>query len=616
MSFIQNLFTSRDNNANAATYVGQQDRLWYNPITQTLYVSDGTTPGGIPVNLATGANITANVITVNELTSTSGTIEVTGNLTITGNISPASTNKIGGIFPGPGVVIGNTGQLTIDSANLPVSFGNFFANNNILSIVNMNEDMIIETQGNAEVQLIGNIGFYSQDGGTPTGQYFKATKDGQIFIYVPTTDTLFGAVEIIGSTTGNTIAPGLSGAMLHVTGQIDTQNRIYFDGNGDYVAINGRSWNGNILSGIQAIQAGEDVLRINATAATSAGMGNVAFAQIRYTAIENQTPTAQGGNINFWATAAGANANSRIEVANISVANGVSATKFTTMGNVTANVLVSAAGSLGNLFVDCNLIPIDPGCELGSPTRPWASAWFGPQSVTLLDSTSNIANTVVLENNSGNITMRTAGFEVKSLATGNSIFRIQALTGQLFSTANTIIQNATDSANTTSGSLQTAGGLGVVKNAYIGGNTVVTGNITGGNIATANSSINTNISTTGNVIAGDMFRYNIATNNGTATQLTNKATPVTCNGRTGQITTSNASLAKGAAVTFTVNNNYISAATDVVIVNLGSGATNDSYAIAVTNVDAAGSFRITLTNNGAGALTDTLVINFAVIKVS
>ena len=47
---IQRFFTSRDNNANAATYVGQEQRLWYDPVTNAIYVSDGSTPGGIMVS--------------------------------------------------------------------------------------------------------------------------------------------------------------------------------------------------------------------------------------------------------------------------------------------------------------------------------------------------------------------------------------------------------------------------------------------------------------------------------------------------------------------------------------------------------------------------------------
>lgn len=48
-SWIQNLFTSRDNKAVSATYVGQEGRLWYDPVTNTLRVSDGITPGGLLV---------------------------------------------------------------------------------------------------------------------------------------------------------------------------------------------------------------------------------------------------------------------------------------------------------------------------------------------------------------------------------------------------------------------------------------------------------------------------------------------------------------------------------------------------------------------------------------
>ena len=54
MSYIQNFFTSRDNNANAETYVGQVGRLWWDPDTNQIYYSDGSTPGGIPVTSGGG----------------------------------------------------------------------------------------------------------------------------------------------------------------------------------------------------------------------------------------------------------------------------------------------------------------------------------------------------------------------------------------------------------------------------------------------------------------------------------------------------------------------------------------------------------------------------------
>jgi hypothetical protein len=331
MSFIQNLFTSRDNNANAETYVGQQDRIWWDPTTNAFYYSDGNTAGGLPVGLSNSANVTVNSITANFG-------NIIGDLTIGGNISPASNVKIGGVRAGPGANISNTGLLTIDTAGLPLSFGNFTANNNILTLVNVNEDMILETSGNAEIQLIGNVGFYKPNGGgvpDPDALFFFARDDGQLTIIVPAEDPFLGAVEIIGSATGNLIPPGAPGAMLHITGNPGIPARVYLDGNGEYASFVARRFNGNVAVPTQVL-AGQDVLRINTTAATDAGVGNVAMAQIRTTALENQTTTAQGSSITFTVTPIGSPANARVDVANITVANGVTATKFTTAGTVSA----------------------------------------------------------------------------------------------------------------------------------------------------------------------------------------------------------------------------------------------------------------------------------------
>lgn len=359
MSYIQNFFTSRDNNAQGNTYVGQQDRLWWNPDTNAIYVNTANTVGGTPVTLPSTVNLSVNIFTAN-----SGNI--TGDLVVGGNISPAAAGKIGGIIPGPGANVSNTGLLTIDTTGLPLSFGNFTANNNILTIVNIDEDMILETQGDAEIQLLGNIGFYKTNGGgapDPVDRYFFAKEDGQIFFYVSDQDPLEAAIDIVGTTSGNVIPPGIAGAMLQVTGQANIPCRIYYDGNGDYVSWVARRYNGNVASPTQVL-SGQDVLRINATAATDAGVGNVAMAQISISALENQTTTAQGSQITFTVTPVGSNASSRVNVANVTVANGVTATKFATAGTVSAtgNItggnlitggLVTATGNItgGNLAI-------------------------------------------------------------------------------------------------------------------------------------------------------------------------------------------------------------------------------------------------------------------------
>jgi hypothetical protein len=143
-------------------------------------------------------------------------------------------------------------------------------------------------------------------------------------------------------------------------------------------------------------------------------------------------------------------------------------------GNITganvidANTLVGTDD--GNIYVTGNILPSSGTYNLGLPSSPWANAYFGPLSVTLLDDTGNLANSVTIENLAANITMGTAGFNIVKLGTADSIFRIESLTGRISSNALTVISNDTNSANATSGSLQTAGGAGIVKNLYVGGN--------------------------------------------------------------------------------------------------------------------------------------------------
>jgi hypothetical protein len=78
-------------------------------------------------------------------------------------------------------------------------------------------------------------------------------------------------------------------------------------------------------------------------------MGGVALGQIRITALENQTTSTQGSKIVFTVTPIGSAATSRVDVATISVADGVSATKFTTTGTVTARNYSGQVRNLGTI---------------------------------------------------------------------------------------------------------------------------------------------------------------------------------------------------------------------------------------------------------------------------
>ena len=98
---------------------------------------------------------------------------------------------------------------------------------------------------------------------------------------------------------------------------------------------------------------------------------------------------------------------------------------------------------------------------------------------------------------------------------------------------------------------------------------------------------------------------------GTVTQATSKSTAVTLDKSMGRITMNNASLASVTNVTFTLNNSFISA-NDVLILNVGAGATAGAYNCWVSGLSA-GSASLTLRNISGGSLSEAVVINFALI---
>jgi hypothetical protein len=98
---------------------------------------------------------------------------------------------------------------------------------------------------------------------------------------------------------------------------------------------------------------------------------------------------------------------------------------------------------------------------------------------------------------------------------------------------------------------------------------------------------------------------------GEVLQATDKGTAFTLNKMCGEITTNVASLAAATIVSATWNNSLI-AATDVVIINHKSGGTMGSYTINVAC--GAGTATLSIRNNTASPLSDSLVLNFVVIK--
>ncbi len=153
-------------------------------------------------------------------------------------------------------------------------------------------------------------------------------------------------------------------------------------------------------------------------------------------------------------------------------------------------------------------------------------------------------------------------------------------------------------------------------NVTVGGTLGITGNVS------VNTSKFTVTASSGNTVSAGSILSNSASGGvGYATgagcavsQATDRTTGVTCTGVSGAITTQATSLAAGAEVTFTVTDTSV-AVGDAVIVSVRSGPTTTGGTQAYVSTVAAGSFKITLTNNdGSTADTGAAILNFAVVK--
>ena len=187
---------------------------------------------------------------------------------------------------------------------------------------------------------------------------------------------------------------------------------------------------------------------------------------------------------------------------------------------------------------------------------------------------------------------------IKFTDDGATIIYDEAENASLTINTDKSITSAAGITATTGGITATAGGI----TATAGGITATAGDIT----ATAGDII----CTAGNidVVAGTLD----VQDGGTVTQSTSKSTTVVLSTYSGQITMHAAELAAGVEVTFTVTNTRI-AATDVVIANHGSAGTAGSYLVQANSI-ASGSYKITVSNVSAGALSEAIVINVALIK--
>jgi hypothetical protein len=230
----------------AETFVGQPGTIFYDEVLGTLRISDGVTPGGDRIVLA--------------------------------------------------------------AEDINLAFGDFVASDNNLSVINVNQDLNLISNGTGRVNLVGELNVFKPNGAIGTSlAFFKIKTDGQVTIVVPTEDLFDSAVKIIGNTGSNyvPVASGLAGTMLHITGQQGQISRFYNDGISNNAAIVGRRFNGSVLAPTK-ILAGESIFRITALGGIDGGAPVDGTASIFFDALEDFTETNRGSQIKFVATALGA----------------------------------------------------------------------------------------------------------------------------------------------------------------------------------------------------------------------------------------------------------------------------------------------------------------------
>ena len=360
MSFIQNLFTSRDNNANSATYVGQQDRLWYDPVTNTIRVSDGSTPGGSSITVASG-NIT---------------------------------------------------------------FGDFQASGNTMTMINNNESMNFVATGSGSINLAGGGGLNIYRGNIGGNIAIEFLPTGFAVVQNPSVGTGQTGFLINGSTSSPTggVAPQVPGTMLRVVGNDGLTNPLTVDtyGTGINPGVTGRAARGTAASPT-ATQTGDTFLRL-----AGVGYGNTNFVidpastggkaptDIRYVALENFTDITSGSQIQFSTSPVGESTRT------------LSATIDVTGITSTANMYVN--GTAQSTSTETGALQVKGGAGIAKNLYVGGSIW-GNNIYTTYLGTDGLGNILLLSagaSSSGLVQVQAGQFEVQTTTNPNPIFQINS----------------------------------------------------------------------------------------------------------------------------------------------------------------------------------------------
>lgn len=119
MSYTQDLFTSRRNYGDGNTRIGHLDRIWYDKVTHTLRIGDGSTPGGL---IILGGGGGSGIIMVKDesliLTAVANSLNFLG-AGVTATVGNALTGDVDVTIPGgiAGVAVSDEGTIVAATAN-------------------------------------------------------------------------------------------------------------------------------------------------------------------------------------------------------------------------------------------------------------------------------------------------------------------------------------------------------------------------------------------------------------------------------------------------------------------------------------------------------------------
>jgi len=119
MPFTQDLFTGRRNYGDGSTRIGQLDRIWYDKVTHTLRIGDGSTPGGL---IILGGGGGSGIIMVKDesliLTAVASSLNFLG-AGVTATVGNPLTGDVDVRIPGgiAGVAVSDEGSIVAATAN-------------------------------------------------------------------------------------------------------------------------------------------------------------------------------------------------------------------------------------------------------------------------------------------------------------------------------------------------------------------------------------------------------------------------------------------------------------------------------------------------------------------